>query len=379
MRAVTPHRLALLAAAVLLALLAVELSFGFWLGGDPLAGLSVTRNGTWRYDVTYPGIAQADRDVLYRRDRFGFRGSYPDVSRIDLLVVGGSTAAQRFVSEDKTWLSVLKRNLASNGLCIGVANAAFSGRSTFGHLEEFKHWFPRIPRLHADYIMLYVGATDMFLDAPNDVWDRVFKDHPWRLKEIVRDHSAFYRWFREYAGPYIPKPYDLSFLSLDFENNEWVTKPARTGYAALLAPRVAAYRDRLGKLLQLTRAMGAVPILVTQDRGDSRLTDDGVVGLERTHGRTMQSYNDKVLGRLDQSHMNGVDYYRILSVFNRATLEVCRANGAVCVDQAKEVRFEVGDFSDHAHLTSRGSRKLGEYLAQRLESLFSGRRCGTGT
>lgn len=375
----TPKTLVLTAALVLFTLAAVELGFGFWLGGDPLAGLSVTRNGAWRYDVTYPGIADADRDVLYRRDRFGFRGSYPDVSHIDLLVVGGSTAAQRFVSEDKTWLSVLRRRLAVDGVCIGVANAAFSGRSTFGHLQEFKRWFPRIPGLHADYIMLYVGATDMFLDTPNGVWDQVFKAHPWQLKEIVRDHSAFYRWFREYAGPYIPKHYDLSFLSLDFKNNEWVTEPTRSGYAALLAPRVAAYRQRLGKLVALIRVMGAEPILVTQDRGDSRLTDHGVVGLKRTHGRTMQSFHDNLLGRLDQSHMNGVDYHRILDVFNHATLDVCRASGAVCVDQAGDVRFEVGDFSDHAHLTTRGSSRLGIYLAGKLEPLFRGKRCASGT
>jgi predicted sulfurtransferase len=49
-------------------------------------------------------------------------------------------------------------------------------------------------------------------------------------------------------------------------------------------------------------------------------------------------------------------------------MQVCGDKGAICVDLANEIEFEIGDFYDHVHTTSAGSRRIGEYLFDKLRN-----------
>ena len=119
-------------------------------------------------------------------------------------------------------------------------------------------------------------------------------------------------------------------------------------------------------LAERVREWGAVPMFVTQSRGDSKVVDGKIMGLETTRTHVGDVHVDGILGRLVVTNTNGVDYYLMLSLFNRAMLQVCRAVEGICIDLAGELQFQTGDFYHHTHNASRGTERIGAYLFRKL-------------
>lgn len=357
---------------LLMGVLVVELVFGNWLHDDPLRYLHIVRNGSWHYEVSYPGIADEDRSVIYTRDRWGLRGDYGVPADIDILTVGGSTTDQRLITDGATWQAVMARRFQRDGLDIRIANAGINGRTTFGHLHDFDLWFPNIQGLDPSYVLLYIGLNDMFFERPNSRFDEPYRDRG-SLKELVKANSVLYFFYRTSVGAWRAIERNLAYVTLDYTDAKWTDKPLLSGHGTRLEERLQDYEARVRSLLERIDAMGAVPVVVSQPRGDYRILDDGqVVGMAHTNPRITRSFRDSALGLLEAGTANGVDYYRILSLFNEVSLNVCRESGGICIDLANELRFEDGDFYDHAHTTPIGSRRIGEYLYLSLRDAIAG-------
>lgn len=347
----------------------IELVFGNWLRGDPLHGLYLLRNGSWRFEVDYPGIADQDRSVVYSRDRFALRGDYGRPADIDILTVGGSTTDQRYVDDDATWQAVMADNFRREGLDVRIANAGVNGRTTFGHLHDFDLWFPRIEGLAPSHVLLYTGINDMFFDQPNGRFDDARE--PETLKRFIRHRSALVNLYRTVLGMYRAYRRNLVYLAIDYRGAEWTDTPLQSDYRSRLRDRLEGYATRMRMLIDRIEAMGAVPVVVTQPRGDSRIRGDGaVIGLVSTSPRMYRRIEDSALGVLEAGTANGVDYHHILSLFNEVSLAECRRAGGICIDLAGELRFGDGDFYDHAHTTRQGSRKIGDFLYRAIGDEF---------
>lgn len=59
----------------------------------------------------------------------------------------------------------------------------------------------------------------------------------------------------------------------------------------------------------------------------------------------------------------------LLAGINQAARDVCRDEGLLCLDAAREVAFESGDFYDYLHNTPAGAEKMGRWLASKLAGL----------
>jgi hypothetical protein len=83
-------------------LLLIEAVFGDWIFGPHLGYLSIARDVVYRHDVSR---VDPRRDVIaYTRDRYGLRGDYGgEPSKIDVLVMGGSTTAEGYVDDTDSW------------------------------------------------------------------------------------------------------------------------------------------------------------------------------------------------------------------------------------------------------------------------------------
>ncbi len=110
--------------------------------------------------------------ISYTRDEYGLRGSCKYDGNIDILVMGGSTTDQRYISDENTFQELLQEQLSSRlkkDICI--FNAGVDGHSTFGHILSFDNWFDLIPDFNPKIFILYVGINDAaFRDT------RTFKD-----------------------------------------------------------------------------------------------------------------------------------------------------------------------------------------------------------
>jgi lysophospholipase L1-like esterase len=245
-------------------------------------------------------------DFIYRRDGWGFRGTGLDPAGITVLTVGGGTTDQRYLPDDKTWQSVMEREFRAAGLDAVVANAGIDGQTTPGHVRAFENWFSHVPGLKPRFVLFSVGLDEAMGTARDDPHRSWLHRHSGLLRIVDR----------------LSETKATDFPPVD-------PPEGRPNRAA-----VAGYKDRLKRLAQSAHAMGAVPVFVVQGAPVA----DGVI-LHR------------------------------LADFNHATRDVCKEGGLLCLDLAREVRFDPGDFYDHLHNSPQGAEKVGRWLSIKLAGL----------
>jgi len=354
---------------MLIGILLIELCYGNWFVSNDLTNLKILKNRTWHYEINYPGILEQDKKITYTRDRWGLRGNYGTPENIYILTIGGSTTDQRYITDGHTWQDVLTKKFAENTKDIHIANAGIDGRTTFGHLHDFNFWFPNIDKLQPNYILFYVGINDMFFSQPNSSHDQAYLSSQSSITKL-KNNSAVYSLAHSLVGTYFSIERNMDHRSIDYTNVVWTNNSIQSNYKQRLDKRLENYRKRYTQLLKMASKLNAVPIIVTQPRGDSKFVDGRLFGLSNVFPRSGMAFYDSELGKLDNTTANGVDYYRILSLFNSISMELCEKINAICIDLANELSFDDKDFYDHAHNTRSGAEKIGEYLYSKLSPII---------
>ena len=151
----------------------MEIIFGEWIFSNPINHLNLIRNTTYTFPVRnlYP---KKDGNIIYKRDKWGFRGFYKDVSNIDILTVGGSTTDQRYISEGYTFQDILRKEFEKIGKNISIVNSGVDGQSTYGHIKNFDLWYNQIPDLKPKYFLFLVGVNDFYKDVTDElIYDQI--------------------------------------------------------------------------------------------------------------------------------------------------------------------------------------------------------------
>jgi hypothetical protein len=347
--------LMLLAGAVL-----AEVVFGGWFFGPQYGSLIIPKNFHRHFDASdlYPGGGT----IVHKRDENGFRGPYEDVSKIDILAMGGSTTNERFITEGETWVDVVRREFAGAGRAVSIVNAGVDGQSTIGHIKDFDLWFPLVPNLKARYILAYVGINDVAYATsgkPLEGEHLLKSDHMTaptrRAKQYIRNNSALYALARNVWGVVRARNARAFHAADGFDGSTWRAPPqapdigeAERKYAAALE----GYDARLRELTRRIEELGAIPIYVTQHRADYRVVDGTVLYSVRKDGTLLRGD------------------YAVMMAFNRKTMEVCRDLGGICIDLAAELNFGENELYDWYHTTPRGSDKVGRYLFSKLKDVI---------
>ncbi|MBR9970904.1 SGNH/GDSL hydrolase family protein [Magnetospirillum sulfuroxidans] len=328
---------------LLVFLAAAEFLFGTWFSTDPLDQLGLPR-GTSTIVSAKPLYPGGD-EFVYRRDHWGFRGDHGDPSRITILTVGGSTTNQLYLPEEQTWQQVLERQFHDNGRAdVVVANAGVDGQSTVGHLQSLRDWFPHVPGLKPRFVLAYVGINDTQVSG---TWVDTLRHYS--LNRIVKQKSAIFRLSRQISGMVVASRARLRHQAVDYAAAKWT----ETGAQAVPSgdSNVAQYQQRLKLMADEIHAMGAVPVFITQTRGD------------------FKKAGGKIVGMVTEDGPNGIDQYQALMPYNAATRDVCRENGLLCLDLARDLAFEDGDFYDYLHNSPAGAEKIGRWLYAKLAGL----------
>lgn len=335
-------------------LLLLEVCFGGWFSSNTIEHLNILRNV--QYTVKTAALYNSkQKTAFYSRDAYGLRGLHRDPSTIDILTIGGSTTDQRYLTEGETWQDKLEDLLKESGKEIEVANAGLDGLSTSGEIEVFNAWLPRIPNLKPRYVLLYNGINDIFserMSAYNDVVGNK------TIKGIIRAKSALYELYQKMRGAFVAYySYPVSHRVIRFDRIDWTTSPIHHNHQEMLAQKVSLYDESLSQLQDKIEKMGARPIFVTQPSAMFRHQKDKIVGVVEKmtfHGQ----------------EINGVDLYYMLAAVNAKTMEFCKRVDGVCLDLAKDVDFEDGDFYDYFHNTPQGAEKIADYLFKRLKIIL---------
>ena len=334
-------------------IVAAELIFGGWLDPRRLNRLNLIRDSVYKHDVS--GLyRRADPVITYTRDRHGLRGAYSSPEKIRILTLGGSTTDQRYIADGETWQDALQRSFQQAGLTVPVANAGVDGQSTFGHIADFRWWFPGIPGLAPEFILFYVGINDYHIDAA-ERFDRLVSDrgNP-GIADHIREDSAIWNLYRTLRGVY--KALVVSRIGhqrVEFGKLKWVREPLLQDYG-FMAPRLAAYAERLRLLADLTRRTGAMPIFVSQPTRHYRFAAQGIEGWAEA-----SAYDDR--------RINGVDFYNLMRQLDGVARAVAAEKGAIYVDLARRTEWSDDDFYDFVHMTPQGAAKVGQFLYEALK------------
>jgi lysophospholipase L1-like esterase len=323
----------------------VELVFGGWFSKSGLDQLNILRGTEQHFNAK--GLYPGSDEVVYKKDIYGFRGWYSTPSQIDVLTIGGSTTNQIYLTEGQTWQDRLAILLSSEGKRISVVNAGVDGQTTVGHLRSYELWFPFVPNLRPRFVLAYIGLNDVGLESPAN--SDLLNTYP-TIMHKVRRKSAIWRFSNTALGILQAYKSRVRHDKVDFSTVQWTDKPIMGDYQKLYANRLVSYGERVEELIRRIRSIGATPILMTQRWASYRVRDGRLEGMVFKPGEP-----------------NGVDTAHAIALFNAKTLEICRAQGAICLDLANEVEFTTGDFYDTLHNSPQGADRIANWLASKLK------------
>lgn len=344
------------------ALVALELIFGNWFNTNEIYKLNIIRDRVINYNLNNLYLWKSN-NIIYSRDKWGFRGNYNSVDNIDILTIGGSTTDQRYISDGFTFQDILQKEFKKNGKDVFVVNAGIDGQSTFGHIKNFDWWFPHIPNLRVNYFLFFIGVNDFHIDEFFS-YDDLRAESSNVIKSVIKSKSALYYLYRTIEGIQIAGTFGLkhdpshSFNKLS--TVDFLNQPNLSNYEEIMSNRLDAYEQRLNILCEKVKSFGSIPIFVSQSQ---RRVYDFID--QHLYGQTsvVQNYEGHLV--------NGVDYYYMIQLLHKRTKKVSDKNGGIFINLDQELKFDIeNDFYDSNHSTPSGAKKIGEYLYKNLKHRF---------
>ena len=318
-----------------LALILIELIFGNWIFGPKFSSLIVKRNITKVWNPTH---YESNHAAMYRKDEFGFRGDYQNISNVKIITVGGSTTDERWIDENLTWSHLFQKKLENSYTNFKVANAGTMGQSTIGHLKNFEIWFNQIPNLNPEYFIYYIGINDSILllkaldkykdkrnynDADTLVSEKLFE----RQSRYLKNNSIFYKMFKLIEGYFTARKYGAIHFTTTWKNKKEFRSIQINPQNKVAVQFLTDYKKRLEKIKKKTNKYNSTTILVTQ-----------------------KVHKDHFLSNA-------------LNVINTETKNFCISSEVICftLDEIIDFDFEK-DFYDGVHTRPSGNKKIAEYL-----------------
>jgi len=278
------------------------------------------------------------------------------------LTIGSSTTDNMMITDGETWQDVLQRDLFAAGDTFYVANAGLNGHTSENNIEAFEYWFPSIPRFKPDYIIFMIGWVDL-LTAPAPAVD---ENHPWIT--VFKSKSALWDFKRSITGWFTIK---IPKSPLNPEKITWTETPLldSAAYDTLLRDKLVAFKEKLIRLIELSRNLGAEPVFVTQPSVIWRNRNGILSGSDVANPFTEKEHAGVKI--------NGVDTYHMARRQDRLIKKIADKYHAAFFDVVPDSNWTTTDWWDGVHFTPQGCKKLGDLLFQRLNSLIASREPAT--
>ena len=323
-----------------LSLILIELIFGNWIFGPKFSSLIIKRNITKVWNPTH---YESNHAAMYKKDKFGFRGDYKNISNVKIITVGGSTTDERWIDENLTWSHLLQKKLENTYANIKVANAGTMGQSTIGHLKNFEIWFNQIPNLKPEYFIYYIGINDSILllkaldkykdkrnynEADTLVSKKLFE----RQVRYLKNNSVFYKLFKLIDGYFLAKKYSVTHFTGTWKNKKKIKPIVVNKEDKIVLQFLIEYQKRLKKINERTKKYKSKTIFITQN-----------------------VHKDHFLSNA-------------LNIINITTKNFCINNEIICLPLDEKVNFDFEkNFYDGIHTRPSGNKKIAEYISYELK------------
>lgn len=282
-------------------------------------------------------LYEGKKYITYKKDNYGFRGLRKNVNEIDILTVGGSTTDERYLEEEDTWSEQLEQiiNDKHPNLDLEVVNAGIDGQSTYGHIWNFKNWFPKIKDFKTKYIFFYIGLNEYFSDEKH-IYDQGTK--------YLNFFQKIKLWFKENNG-IIYRTYDVVYrnfflkdiLNVGHKIRNSNYQLAKTNFQ-ITNENIKDLNNRLDILINFTKRLDAIPVFITQRSLRSKLIDNRVYSV---------------------SEFNYISKEKIIS---EIIIKNCEKNQIYCIDLFSKINFSEGSLYDLVHANPIGAKIIAETI-----------------
>jgi len=319
-----------------------ELIFGHWLESENFGvHMRKHRNINELYKIT---IYDSNYQFEYKRNSNGFRSSKSEeLSKIKYVFLGGSTGNERFLPEDLTIVGKLNTLFKKEETAIRIINASVDGKTSRGHLNDFKFWFPKLKNFNPDYFIIYVGINDAVINQ-EEKYDLTFDDNIFKnLRDYITNNSVIVEIIKKLKWRYLKTTtlkYDVdntkdlyaNFLFINYAEAKKIHN-----FKFLKSKHITLYRrykNRISELTQKILNKRSKIIFVTQIKYNG-LKDEKLFLLNETLKKFSEK-NDIDIIKLDEIYIGSKD-----------------------------------DFYDKVHTTEQGSHKIAIIIQNKLKNLIN--------
>lgn len=326
----------------------IELIFGSWIFGTNFSSLPVKRN---IIKVWEPKHYESEHKAMYKKDKYGFRGNYRNVSEIKILTVGGSTTDERWIDEKLTWSNLLQSHINSyqpRFEKLKIANAGIDGQSSIGSVKNFQNWFNKIENLKPDFFIFYLGINDAILLLVEDnkhpkkkksynISDELKENNLTdRFTRYVKNNSSIYSLYKIIEGNIIARKYGAIHGTTTWKNSLEKKNIIIDKNKKVVRKFLNDYENRLLLLKKNSNSYNANLIIMTQ--------------------------------RVPTGHF----LENALDLINKQTESFCLKTQSRCFFLHKELTFDVEkDLYDAYHTRPLGNKKIANFIFQKMKILLN--------
>ena len=326
--------------------LAIETLFGYWFDKDNLG--PYMREHRMKKNSLSVIYDNKQYNHVYERNYYGFRGKEINLENVKIVLIGGSTADERYKPYEFTITGLINKKLSEDGINLEIVNAGIEGQSTSGHIYNFEKWFPKLKKFNPEYFIFYVGINDHVKD-PNNLKKKNSDGHisnPSKieyLRDNIKSRSLFYDLLRKVKHKYYLS--DKKTLSYDFDHGI-KNYSKKNGFSFL------NYEDAI-QIFDLTSLKNKNQLLI-----NSYLNNiDKLVLLSKM-------YNAKPIFINQLTHEGNNN--KKLFILNYSLIDHCKKKHYMCIDLAKSFNGEKEYWWDGIHTTPKGSKAIVEIIYPKL-------------
>lgn len=325
-----------------LGILILESFFGGWLKKNNFSDLIVKKNIT---KVWSPVHYKSDHNAMYKKDKYGFRGNYENISQVKIITVGGSTTDERWIDENLTWTRMLQEKIIKhiNDKNYKIANAGVDGQSSLGHLKNFDYWFSKIEKLNPKFYIFYIGINDAVILADSleknssENFNRADhlkdKNPSEKIVNYIKNNSAVYNLHKILDGYLIAKKYGVSHGTDTWKGSFEKKKIEIYNKSDQIDKFLKDYNDRLIKISNKVKKESSTSIFITQ--------------------------------QVPQGHY----LEELLILVNQQTIKFCKFEKQVCLNLHQKINLEMDkDLYDAFHTRPNGNKKISKFIFKELVS-----------
>jgi lysophospholipase L1-like esterase len=320
----------------------------------------------------FPGIHDTS---FFKVNSIGFRGDEKNKSAsLNIVVLGGSTTECLYLSQNKTWPSLLEKYLNSgSGNKYRVFNGGRSGLNSNHHLQQIE----KLVKINKwiDVIIVLEGINDLqyALSLGNNytkkdlqsIYDESFMVSP------VNEHLSFFK--RSYLFMYFSKlkkalmSYKLGQDPYGYEYKGWRNNRANASKIIDSLPGInqslSDYRKNNESMIDLAKSNHKRIIFITQPVSWSDSMPDAQKKL-CWFGWIGKSQNENT-----GSYYSFPALAKSIEKYNSVLKAVCKERGVEYIDLENVLPKDTTTFYDDCHFNESGADKVAQFIFKYIKSI----------